>query len=81
MITKKSLAIVTGSSHEEQSDMSKTMDSIDKSAKEELLPRFQLKALKSMIEEGLFSDFASKHWVGSVVKRLGEQNEKAKQKS
>ena len=34
-----------------------------------------------MIEEGLFSDSASRDWAGSVVKLLEEQKEKAKQKS
>ena len=43
------------------------MENIDKSAKEKLLPRFHLNALKSMIEEGLFSDSASKDWAGSVA--------------
>ena len=75
------LEIITSSSHEEQSDMSITMDNIDKSAKEKLLPRFNLKALKSMIEEGLFSDSASRDCAGSVIKILEEQKEKAKQKS
>ena len=53
------LEIITGSGHE-QSDISITMDNIDKSAKEKLLPRFHLNALKSMAKEGLFSDSASK---------------------
>ena len=35
------------SSHEEQSDISITMDNIDKSAKEKLLPRFHLNASKA----------------------------------
>ena len=34
-----------------------------------------------MIEEGLFSDSASREWAGSVVKLLEEQKKKAKQKS
>ena len=79
MITKKRvLEIITGSSHEEQSNIFITMDNIDKSAKEKLLPRFHLKDLKSMIEEGLFNDSASRDWAGSVVKLLEEQKEKTK---
>ena len=50
---KKVLEIITGSSHQKQSDISITMDNIDKSAKEKLLPRSHFKnALKSMTEEG-----------------------------
>ena len=63
------------------SDIFITMDGIDKSAKEKLLPRYHLHALKSMIEEGLFSEPASRDWAGSVVKLLEEQKEKSKQKS
>ena len=79
MITKESLQIIAGSSHEEQSDMSITMDNIDKSAKKKLLPRFHLNALKSIVEEGLFSDSASRDWAESLVKLLEEQTEKTKQ--
>ena len=61
--------------------MSITMDKIDKSAKEKLLPRFHLKALKSMIGEGLFSDSALRDWAGSVIKLLEEQKKKTIQKS
>ena len=75
------MEIITGSSHEEQSDISITMDNIDKSAKGKLLSRFNLKALKSMIEERLLSDSASRDWAGSVVKLLEEPKEKTKQKS
>ena len=49
------------------------MDNIYKSAKEKLLARFHLNALKSMIEEGLFSESASRDWAGSLVKLLEEQ--------
>ena len=49
------------------------MDNIDKSTKEMLLPRFH------RIEEGLFSDSASRDWAGSLVKLLEEQTEKTKQ--
>ena len=52
------------------------MDNIDKGAKEKLLPRFHVNALKSMIEEGLFSDSTSTDWAGSLVKLLEEQTEK-----
>ena len=34
-----------------------------------------------MIEEGLFSDSASRDWAGSLVKLLKEQTEKTKQMS
>ena len=57
------------------------MDNIDKSAKEKLLPRFHLDALKSMIEEGLFSESASRDWAGSLVKLLEQQTEKTDQMS
>ena len=40
-----------------------------------------LNALKSMTEEGLFSDSASKDWAESVIKLLEEQTKKTKQKS
>ena len=52
--------MIAGSSHEEQSDMSITINNIDKSAKDKLLLRFHLNASKSMIEKGLFSDSASR---------------------
>ena len=57
------------------------MDNIDKSAKVKLISRFHLNALylKSMIEEGLFSDYASRDWAGSLVKLLEENTEKTKQ--
>ena len=70
------LEIITSSSHEEQSDISMTMDNINKSAKEKLFPRFNPKALKSMIEQRLFSDSASRDWAGSVVKLSEGQKEK-----
>ena len=75
------MLIVAGSSHEEQSNMSITMHNIDKNAKEKLLPRFHLNAFKRMIEEGLFSDPASRYWAGSLVKLSDEQMEKTKQLS
>ena len=55
--------MIVGSSHEEQSDISITMDNIDKSAREKLLPRFHVSALKrkgcSMIlPQGIRQD----HW-------------------
>ena len=59
--------------------MSMTMNNIDKSAKKKLLPRFHLNALKSMIQKGIFSDFISRDWAGSLVKLLEEQTEKTKQ--
>ena len=55
------------------------MDNIDKGAKETLVPWFHLNALKSRIEEGLFSDSASRDWTGSLVRLLEEQTEKTKQ--
>ena len=70
------MEIIAGSSHEKQSNISITMDNIDKSEKEKILPRFHLNPLKSMIEEELFSDSASGDWTGSVVKLLEEQKEK-----
>ena len=73
--------MTAGSTHEVQSEMSITMDKIIKSAKEKLLPGFHLNALKSMIEEGLFSHSASRDWAGSLVRLLEEQTEKTKQMS
>ena len=57
------------------------MDNIDKNGMEKLLPRFHLNASKSMIEEGLFSESASRDWAGSLVKVLEEQTEKTEQMS
>ena len=82
MIAKKEFwKYIIGCSHEEQNNISITMDNIDKNAKEKLLPKFHLNDLKSMIEEGLFIDSASRDWEGSVVQLLEEQMEKTKQAS
>ena len=78
---KSVLEIITGSSYEEQSDISITMGDIDKSAKEKLLPRFHLNASKSMIKEGLFSVSASRDWAGLVVTRLEERKRRKQNRS
>ena len=55
------------------------MDNIDNSAKIKLLPRFYSNALKNIIEEGLFSDSASRDWAGSLINLSEERMEKTKQ--
>ena len=56
---KRVLEIIIGSSHEEQSDISTTMDDIDNTGKEKLFPRFHINVLRSLRSDLLNPKFGS----------------------